>query len=175
MQDPLFNYIMEDRQELKYYKKIMKFELKYSVLYGNAYTPSSEIEGVICFSRNKNYGYDFFKSIRAGVLSLWTLGKKAGERFRKYDEFADEKHKEIIQKPHIYIELLAVAPQNQGSGYGGKLLSAVIKEAKKQELPCYLETHLEKNASFYERFGFERADQSLVPGTEITQYSMLYK
>ena len=175
IEDPLFNYIMEDRQELKYFQRIMKFELKYSVLYRNCYTSTSGLEGVICFSRYQNYGYDLFKSIRAGALLLFTLGSKAGERFRKYDQFAEKIHEEIIQKPHIYIELLAVNPQYQGSGYGGKLLSAVLKKASQLGYPCYLETHLESNALFYENYGFETVESVQVPDTEITQYCMLYQ
>ena len=69
-QEPLFKYIMEDCQELKYYQRLMKFELKYSVLYRNCYGSSPELEGVICFSRYTDYGYGLFKSIRAGALSI---------------------------------------------------------------------------------------------------------
>ena len=174
-QDPLFNYIMEDRQESKYYQRLMKFELKYSVLYRNCFASSHELEGVICFSPYKDYGYGLFKSIRAGVLSIWTLGSRAGERFKEYDEFAKNKHEQIIQEPHIYIELLAVDPKYQGSGYGGKLLSAVLDVSDQQGYPCYLETHLESNASFYENFGFETVERVVVPNTEITQYCMLYR
>ena len=173
--DPLFNYILEKKSELKYIETVIKFFIKYNVLYGRAYTSSIDLEGIILFSRYEDYDFSIFKSLRAGCLSLIKLGAEAGKRFRAYEEFAEEKHEEIISGPHVYIQMLAVNPDYQGKGYGGRLLSSLLEKSTREGYPCYLETHLAENVTFYKRYGFEVAASLPVPGTEITHYCMVKK
>lgn len=40
-------------------------------------------------------------------------------------------------------------------------------------LPCYLETLEEQNVRLYEHFGFVVAEESAIPGTNLTNWAML--
>jgi hypothetical protein len=42
-----------------------------------------------------------------------------------------------------------------------------------EHLPCYLETHNQKNVPIYRHYGFKVVEEDIVPGTEITHWAML--
>ena len=55
--------------------------------------------------------------------------------------------------PYLYFWFLGVLPEDAGAGF--ELKNAMFAEAKKQQLPIYLETSLSRNRRIYERIGFE--------------------
>ncbi|HCX02876.1 MAG TPA: hypothetical protein DHM42_00195, partial [Clostridiales bacterium] len=101
------------------------------------------------------------------------IGKEAGMRFNKYDEFNMRVHKDIINKPHQYIIGIGVDPDKQGQAFGKKLLTSLIKVAEEKNHPCYLETHDEENVQIYKKYGFKVMEEEVIPGTNIMQFSML--
>jgi predicted N-acetyltransferase YhbS len=84
-------------------------------------------------------------TIRAGQVD-WAV-----ERFRQ-------------SEAHVYLYLLAVAPQLQRRGVGGRLLEAVIAHAGEQGMPVLLETMSPRNPPFYARHGFEVQRECDLPG-----------
>ena len=58
------------------------------------------------------------------------------------------------KEPHWYLMWVAVAPDMQGRGIGGRLAQEVISLADAQGMPCYLETFGEKTAALYRNRGF---------------------
>jgi GNAT superfamily N-acetyltransferase len=170
---PIFRHILGDKHNEGNIKIFLRFLIKYSVLYGEAYASSNRMEGIVLFIDFKGYYFNLHRSLRAGALSLSKLGSEAGKKFNVFDKFTLEMHKKIITEPHQYIILLGVNPMNQGQGYGKKLMLEVLKVAEEKAQACYLETHGEKNVAFYNKFGFKVVSEDLVPGTDIVQYSML--
>lgn len=57
--------------------------------------------------------------------------------------------------PHIHLELLAVAPEQQGRGIARRLLDGLIERADASAWPIVLETTNPINPPLYRRFGFE--------------------
>lgn len=55
---------------------------------------------------------------------------------------------------HWYVNFVASNPDLQGQGYGSKIMRKICELADMEEADCYLECGMEKNKSFYERFGF---------------------
>jgi ribosomal protein S18 acetylase RimI-like enzyme len=53
-----------------------------------------------------------------------------------------------------YLSIIAVAPQAQGRGLGGRLLTPTLAEADAAGAACYLETFGPRSIKFYERLGF---------------------
>jgi ribosomal protein S18 acetylase RimI-like enzyme len=76
---------------------------------------------------------------------------------------------------HGYLALLAVDPRHQGRGLAGTLLRPVLARLEEHGLPCYLETHLPRNVSFYRHFGFEVLEEVEIPGTGVRQWCLLKK
>jgi ribosomal protein S18 acetylase RimI-like enzyme len=74
-------------------------------------------------------------AVRAGQVD-WTV-----QRLRPRD-------------PHVYLYLLAVAPDAQRRGVGAALVEAVVAHAFERGLPVCLETMAPSNPAFYAKQGF---------------------
>ncbi len=170
---PLFKHILGDNHSIENIKILTKFIVKYTILYGQAYATSPEIEGVILFSDFKDYKFTLLRSLRAGGLSVMKIGKEAGIRFNKYDEFNMKLHKDSINEPHQYIIGIGVNPEKQGQSFGKILLTSMLKIAEEKNHPCYLETHDEENVEIYKKYGFQVVSKEVIPGTDILQFNMV--
>jgi ribosomal protein S18 acetylase RimI-like enzyme len=82
------------------------------------------------------------------------------------ESVAAEKHEELFAvlgqmgeahpaDPHWYLPWLAVVPDRQGGGLGGRLLAHCLAIVDASGLPAFLETPNPRNVGFYERHGFE--------------------
>ena len=170
---PMFQHILADQLNQENIKTFLRFLITYSVHYAEAYAFSKEKEGIILFTEFKNYKFSLIRSIRSGILPLMKIGSDAGKRFNEFDRFTMETHKRLMKENHQYIILLGVDPDKQGQGYGRKLMLPVLKLAEEKGQACYLETHGEKNVSFYKKLGFKVASEDILPGTDIIQYAMI--
>jgi len=169
----MFRHILAEKHTEDNIKIIIRFIIKYCILYGEAYTSSPEMEGIILFSDYNDYNFSLIRSLRSGALSLFKLGAGTGKRFNEYNQFCLEIHDNCIKEPHQYIILIGVDPKCQGHGYGRKLLLPVLKSAEKRGKPCYLETHSPKNVVIYKKYGFKVVSEDRLPGTDIVQWSMI--
>lgn len=55
----------------------------------------------------------------------------------------------------IYLLILAVDPENQGKGYGTKMLLSLLKRADDEKKAVYLETETERNICLYKKYKFQ--------------------
>ena len=65
-------------------------------------------------------------------------------------------HKAHASGPHIYVEVLAVDPDAQGKGVGGKMMRAVNAIADAAKLQLYLECDCGKNEAVYQKLGYAK-------------------
>jgi ribosomal protein S18 acetylase RimI-like enzyme len=170
---PMFQHILADKLNCENIKTFLKFLITYSILYAESYAYSKEKEGIILFTEFKNYKFNMIRSIRSGILPLMKIGSDAGKRFNEFDRFSMDTHKRLMKENHQYIILLGVDPDKQGQGYGRRLMLPVLKLAEEKGQSCYLETHGEKNVSFYNKLGFKVISEDILPGTDIIQYAMV--
>jgi GNAT superfamily N-acetyltransferase len=92
----------------------------------------------------------------------------------KYENYAQSVKQRIAGNDCWYLHNLAVRPGYQGQGIASQLLRPVLDECSRTGQKAYLETNVAKNVSFYEHFGFRMADESLIPGTNVKHYAMLF-
>lgn len=81
------------------------------------------------------------------------LGDVAFERMALYEARA---HLGRPEKPVHHLDMLAVAPQSQGRGYGGRLVEAVkdLARVHPTSVGVGLNTEVASNAALYEHLGF---------------------
>ena len=60
-----------------------------------------------------------------------------------------------LREPHYYMPYIGVAPAAQGQGLGTTLMRPTLDCCDREQLPAYLEATSERNATLYERLGFE--------------------
>ena len=88
-------------------------------------------------------------------------------------DYIDSTHLRLAPFQHWFLQIIGVDPAHQGKGYAGKLLNPMLARIDNEGLPCYLETHDQKDVSLYEHFGFKVIEESTVTGTSLTNWSML--
>jgi ribosomal protein S18 acetylase RimI-like enzyme len=86
-------------------------------------------------------------------------GPFAGRLF-ELDEFF-EAH--APAEPHWHLQLLAVAPEQQGKGLGSALLDEVLQRLDRDREAVYLEATTLRSRALYERHGFECFGEIALP------------
>ena len=67
---------------------------------------------------------------------------------------------------HWHLGPIGVLPAHQGSGIGSILMDRFCKEVDACTAKAYLETDLDKNVSFYEKYGFKVVSESEIFGVK---------
>ncbi len=57
--------------------------------------------------------------------------------------------------PHWYLIFTGITPNDQGQGFGSKLLATWLDRADRTGTICYLETPFPEMHAFYRRLGYE--------------------
>jgi ribosomal protein S18 acetylase RimI-like enzyme len=73
-----------------------------------------------------------------------------------HTEWARHEHK----TQHWHLGPIGVLPSHQGLGIGSMLMNRFCKEVDACKAEAYLETDVDKNVRFYEKFGFEVISES---------------
>jgi len=62
----------------------------------------------------------------------------------------------LHKQNHLHLEMILLAPQHQGKGYGKQMMTQILDQARDQSLPVLLNV-LKNNPAhgFYRRLGFE--------------------
>jgi ribosomal protein S18 acetylase RimI-like enzyme len=177
---PTFIYIYPDEDERsRKLPKIYEFVVRYGIMYGEVYGSSPNLEGVAVWlpfwnaemteERTTKCAYSYSESRE--LISVFDEEYFKIEEPIKQCEYRC--HKQYADFINWYLYPIGVDPDHQGSGYAGLLLRAKLEEIDEQNVPCYLETHKEKNSSLYQHFGFEIMEEGTISGTDLSYWSML--
>jgi GNAT superfamily N-acetyltransferase len=79
----------------------------------------------------------------------------AGERKNAILSMFEQMDAYHPREPHWHLPLIGVDPASQGRGVGSALQRHILEQCDRQKAPAYLEATSPRNASLYERLGFE--------------------
>ena len=164
--DPHFVQIMPDPayREDRIFLLFRSF-LSFGILYGEAYAPTSEIEGVSVWVRSKDYFINAGRLIRSGFLRLlWQIDRETLKRLRQYGDQVQCMHDEAAPFEHWYLWILGVSPENRRKGLARRMIEAMLERIDEDGLPCWLETNGDINEQIYEKFGFRAVKREAVLG-----------
>ena len=151
-----------------------EFFIRYGLKYGQVHTTSRQIEGVAVWLPSNRYIMPLWRLFISGaIFPAFRMGQAVGRRMQGFSNYIETKHRQLAPFDHWYLILLGVDPKHQGKGYAGKLLRAKFRDIDTEGLPCYVETEIQKNVSFYQHFGFRVIDEFIVPDTDVNMWVML--
>ena len=82
------------------------------------------------------------------------MGPDASDRsFRTWRQFAEVRSREAGPR-YWHLLVIGVLPAFQGQGIGSALMSPVLAQADRDDLPCFVETVQPRNQPLYARHGF---------------------
>jgi ribosomal protein S18 acetylase RimI-like enzyme len=67
------------------------------------------------------------------------------------------------EEPHVFVWMLAVAPELQRQGVGRALMTAALARADELGVPTHLDTAKPENLPYYASFGFEEHGDASLP------------
>ena len=174
--DPLWNKIYEGESDIeKRFQAFFEGAVRYCLKYGEVYAPSEDLEGVIGWVPGNYADVNWWRGIRCGPISLvirmgWNVAKKMGTVFKPLTE---DRREHMAGHTFLYVNVVGVATELQGKGFGGKLIDAAIEKSQREGLQLYLETETEENVKLYEHFGFRLLKRITLPMVDLPMWEMV--
>jgi len=141
-----------------------------------AYVPSPKCEGIAVWTHSNapSQTSSIVNTLRAGwPWRPLRCGLTYLFRDTRSTLYFEKLRREIAPKPHLYLAVLAVAPEYQGQGFASKLVRPMLARLDAKGLPAYLETQNLRNVAMYERYGFKLERETILPGSDIKMYILM--
>ncbi len=164
--DPITCWLIPDAVErARLMPHLFTTSVRYGYRFGEVYSTTEPCEGSAVWLVPGQTTAPPHRMIQTGVLRM-ALHLRPGSirRLLIYVDYVERMQLRAIPEPHWYLFLLGVEPIKQGQGIGGALLQPILSRADQMKLPCYLETALERDLRFYERYGFKLHSETDIPG-----------
>jgi len=81
-------------------------------------------------------------------------------------------HARTAPEPHWQLFFLGVAPASQRRGQGSSLVDEMTHRARRDGVPCFLDTLTAANVAFYERRGYRVVGEADVPDSPVHAWAM---
>ena len=150
--------------------------IRSSLSYGTIYGTSPKMEGVAVWylvDKNKPFPKPR-RTLREWVQSFREDKIKAQKR-QAFMDFSQSVRQRVLPDRYWYLQLLGVDPAYQGKSFSSVLMKPMLELAKKQGLPCFLETQSQRNVSLYGHFGFVIVEEGTIPLGDVYSWAMLKK
>ena len=154
--DPLQSYVLPD-PAVRAERSPAHFApiLEYGLRFGTVLTTAGEPRGAAVWLPPGETAVTDQRAAEAGLDTLPdVLGAAEADRFFSVLATIDPYHRTDVPSEHWYVLVIGVEPGAQGRGLGRALLTPVLEEARRDKLPCYLETAQPQNVEFYRHLGF---------------------
>lgn len=175
--DPLFVFFFPDadtRVELTFYT--FRFIAAHAQKKGFVYAVSSVFEGASIWLPFTALKRGLVDQVRFGALKMLSWqGKEAIGRQIMASEHMRAIHAASLGGPHMYLSTIGIDEKYRGKGLLSDLMQPGLEKADRENIPCYLDTHNEKNIGLYARYGFEIAAESVIPGSDVRHWAMIRK
>ena len=170
---PLHNWLTKGKYDEKASQLIMQISLKTMTEDAVLYADSEEING---FAVWLPFGFTGSKTLpfllNGGMSLILHSGPGIIGRLVTYETFAMKLKEKYTKHVDWYLYNLSVSRKAQGKGIASKLLQPMLEFCDRENMVCYLETNKETNVSLYQHYGFQLAEQSLVPRSDVMHYAM---
>jgi ribosomal protein S18 acetylase RimI-like enzyme len=154
--DPLQSYVLPD-PAVRAERSPAHFApiLEYGLRFGTVLTTAGEPRGAAVWLPPGETAVTDQRAMEAGLDTLPdVLGAAEADRFFSVLATIDPYHRSDVPAEHWYVLVIGVEPGAQGRGLGRALLTPLLEEARRDKLPCYLETAQPQNVEFYRHLGF---------------------
>lgn len=163
-----------DAPRLADVRSFYKLTVRLGIDYGQAFSVGDNSEGVCMWLPPGRAEITPLMFFRSGGLRLgFDIDMKIYSRFIAYSNYSSGIHKKHAPFPHWYLLCIGVKKTHQGLGLSGKLMRPAMDYFDKAGQASYLETHNERNVSFYEKYGYRVVEVGQLPGTGAAQWCML--
>ena len=172
---PMFIHYFPDVKRRKHQMSwYMERTLTCAMSYGEVLT-TSDCSGIMFFLPPRHTRLTDREYIKNGFLFVpFVMGFRNYIKSSECERFvADTQERLMNGRDHYYLWGLVANPKTQHKGVGSALIKELIDKADDENMPVYLETHDQKNVTYYERFGFKLIHTDKMPKHELDIWCML--
>jgi ribosomal protein S18 acetylase RimI-like enzyme len=176
--DRLWNKIYEGEFDLeKRFRAFFEVPVRHCLKYGEVYTPSDYLEGVVAWVPGKYADMTAWRIIRSGAMgAAMRMGSNASKKMGTvFKPVTEDRREHMAGHAFLYLLIVGVATELQGKGFGRKLIDAAIEKSEREGLQLYLETGTEENVKMYEHFGFSLLKRITLPIVDLPMWQMVRK
>jgi ribosomal protein S18 acetylase RimI-like enzyme len=153
---------------------MLNAKIHVAVLQGNSENERQEIEKMFCELFTQLPGIVFLAKEKQNIIGVMRM--KSCEGYKPIDNHKDSKDENDINwrksvwhtewarheplNQHWHLGPIGVLPSYQGIGIGTMLMERFCKEVDSCMAEAFLETDVNKNVRFYEKFGFKVVSES---------------
>jgi len=173
--DPMYIEVFpEESTRLDNLSEFFLFRTKYGFKYGEVYASSINFEGIaIWLPGNKAHVSILRGMFTGGTRFILKLGMSKMVILNEFNHFATNFRDSVIESPYLQLSPIGVNPADQGKGFGAKLILPMMKKLDEMNLRCFLETQVERNVTYYKKFGFEVVKEGKILGYNLQHWGML--
>jgi len=169
-EDPMWKKIFKEEDK---YRVISEMMARFSLKYGNVFSTSDNLEGVMAILSHDKAEMTGWRIIRSGAFFLSMKLLSVMKTMKPVGKAIKEEKKNLNIGPYIYLLIIGVSQEFQGKGFGGKMLRALIEKAENEGKSIYLETQIEKNVKLYEKYGFYVFKKMNLPVLNLSMWLMV--
>lgn len=174
--DPVWNKVFAGEPDVeKKFPAFFETPVMYCLKYGEVYTPSENLEGVIGWVPGKYADMNIWPMIRSGaILPAMKIGFNVQKKMEPMSKAMNrDRHEHMAGRSYLYLLIVGVATRLQGKGLGRELIGAAINKAERDGQSLYLETETEENVQMYEHFGFRLLQKITLPVVNLPMWEMV--
>lgn len=170
----LMAYFPDERRRAKNLPWYMERTLLSALAYGEAWT-TEDRAGVLFLLPPGHTRLTDIEYIRCGFLAApFKIGLRHYPVVNACEtELANTQEALLGGRPHYYLWGLVVEPAKQRSGAGSALLQQLFRQADREQMPIYLETHQFENVAYYEARGFGQIHTGKMPYQSMPYWCLL--
>ena len=172
---PMFTFYFPNPTRRKrylpwYFRNILTTAHRYGEIYA-----TNDVSGVIFTLPPEHNKISIWEYAQNGFLfSPIILGFRNYVRSMACEGFVDETHEKLMKlRPHYYLWGVGVDPDRKKTGIGYALIKTVLDKADREKVPVYLETHLEANVPYYQKYHFSLIKSATIPKYNLPFWCML--
>ncbi len=172
---PLFRYLIpESEPRTKRLPALTNYLVRVGMLYGYVYITSPNLEEVAVWLPPNTDVLIFQLLFRVGVITCpFKLGVKPFQGIWNYVQHIEDLCQRHLQGDYWYLQVISVDSPYQKQGYGRSLIEPMLARFSRQNLPCCLDTEEESNVTYYQRYGFQVVEASIISKTDNTCWFMV--
>ena len=170
---PLHNWFCGGKYDEETSRLLMEVSLKTMTEDAVIYADSEELNGFAAwlplgFTGNKTLPF----MMNGGVKLILHAGPSIIGKLLTYENLAMKLKETYTNHVDWYLYNLSVSRKAQGKGIASKLMRPMLQFCDMENMVCYLETNKESNVSLYQHYGFQLAEQKLIPKSNVMHYAM---
>ena len=170
---PLHNWFTSGQYDAEASRQIMEISLRTMAKDGVIYADSPQLNGFAAWLPLGFTGSSTLPFLANGGMRLVLhAGPQIIRKLLVYETYAMSLKKKYTEHVDWYLYNLSVLPDAQGKGIAGKLLRPMLAFCDRENIVCYLETNKQSNVELYRHFGFQLAEQGVIPGSNVIHYAM---